>query len=325
MKLHNIIFYLDPLLITPTTAIDLSRYVADMNAILSKNTDRRLVFDLSTGIIPSLNPPQDDTYGTLPSEGFDIWVHAVYSGLPNYTTGGYIGVNSGGQMVLAGMRWGGIYSQYSADYSKQVWTMLHELAHGFNAGIGEYYSLIYLQDMSAREPLQNIEMLNGTDPFRLSHSDWIGDPLLWNVSGATRADFLAACRYSELTARVINSTWRTQAVTFDSFVVQVGTPETQAAQLAALRPQRVSGVPVRDVPYTVYVYSKDGQLIQQGSTGETGRFTVTNFGWFCHNANHNARLVEVFQGSRFVGQHWVTVYDLDLSKLRGEPECVVRF
>jgi len=261
MKFHNIVFYLDPALIGPSTASDLMQYVADMNIILAKNTDRRLEYNPATGLIPSFDPPQDDTYSSpLPSDDFDVWVHAVYSGLPNYTTGGYIGVHSGGQMVLAGMRWGGVHSQYSIDYAKQVYTMLHELAHGFGAGIGEYYSLVYQQDMSAREPLQNIEMLNSADPFRMTHQDWIGDPLLWNVGGTTRYDFLSACHYAELTARVINSNWRTQAVTFDKFTVQVGSGAVSLSQGVA-RPQRVS-VPIRDIPYSVYVYSRSGVCAQ---------------------------------------------------------------
>jgi len=317
MKTHSIIFYLDPALITSSTPLDLVQYVDDMNYVLAKNSDRRLEFDPATSVIACATEPHDNTHaGPLPSEDFDVWVHAVYSGIPGYTVNGYAGMNSGGEMVLAGMKWGGVHSTYNVDYSKQVTTMLHEFAHGFGAGIGEYYSLVSVNDTSGRAPLQGIDLMNASDPFRQAHADWLNDPLLWNMGGATRDEFLGQCRFSELTSRVLNSTWRSAPQTFDSFAVQVNAGGMSAG------PSRFGG-PVRDVPFQVYVYALNGALLHAGQSDESGRYVVNDFGWFHHTSTLNARLVKLYQGARFVGQKWVSVYDLDLAWLRGQSECVV--
>ena len=320
MKTHTVTFYLDPALITSTTPSDLAQYISDMNVVLAKNTDRRLEFDPQSGVLPATAEPHDNSHdGPLPSEGFDVWVHATYSGTPEYSTGGYCGINSGGELVIAGMKWGGVYSDFSADYAKQLSTMLHEFAHGFGAGIGELYSLIYVQDKTSQTPAQDLNLLMPSDPFTLTHPDWRGDPLLWNVGGNTREEFLANCTFSELTALVLASTWRTMPNTFDRFTVQVS---GATSAVASAKKIRISG-PVRDIPFQVYVYSRSGLLLQAGETDENGRYVVIDFGWFAHTSFTNARLVKVFQGIRFVGQKWVSVYDLDLARLRGQPECVV--
>jgi len=318
MKTHTVTFYLDPALITTSTPSDLAQYVSDMNFVLAKNTDRRLEFDPQTGVIPATAEPHDNSHdGPLPSEGFGVWIHATFSGTPNYTTGGYCGIHSGGELVIAGMKWGGVYSSFSADYAKQIYTMLHEFAHGFGAGIGELYSLIFVQDRSNQSPTQDLNLLMPSDPFALTHPDWRGDPLLWNVGGNTREEFLANCTFSELTARVLGSTWRTMPDPFDRFTVQVS-----GATSASAKKVRIGG-PVRDIPFQVYVYSRSGLLLQAGETDGNGRYVVTDFGWFAHTSATNVRLVKVFQGVRFVGQKWVSVYDLDLARLRGQSEYVV--
>lgn len=131
MRLHPTTFYLSPSLITPTVDADLSEYVDDMNVVLAKNTTRRLVYG---GYVPAMTKPHDETYPTeIPTGEFPIWAYIQPSGLPDYSTSGNVSIDSSGAGVLDGMLWGQVYHTDALDRSKQLYTMLHELAHVFNA------------------------------------------------------------------------------------------------------------------------------------------------------------------------------------------------
>src|SRR6185503_13107869 len=143
-------FYLDPALVPDLNFAKavLPKYVADMNAILSKNTSRRLVFDPETGIVLTSTKPQTDSATLpLPTQGFEIWAYAVKTS-NTMSYGGYAGMDKSGAGVLAGLKWTRLYDPDTltagavADYTIQLDHMLHELAHVFGAGIGEYYSLM---------------------------------------------------------------------------------------------------------------------------------------------------------------------------------------
>jgi len=294
MRYHPIIFYVDPSLITATVDSDLSGYVDDMNIVLAKNTSRRLVYG---GYVPSMTAPHDDIGPVpIPTDDFQLWVYIQPSGVPDYSTGGYIAVDSSGAGVIDGMLWGQVYHTDALDRSKQLYTMLHEFAHIFNAGIGEYYSLITVPDASGKQPLQNIDMLNPANPFAAAHVDWRGDPLLWNVGGL-RDVFLAGCKFADVTALTIDSNWRAGIDTLTSFKI---VKSTQG--------------PISDLVYTAYVYGKNGMLLQFGEFED--EFIVNGWGNY-RNADNNAKLVKVFRGARFIAQRWVTPYDLDRAKLTG--------
>lgn len=294
MKYHPIIFYVDPSLITATVDSDLSGYVDDMNVVLAKNTSRRLVY---AGYVPSMTAPHNDISPVpIPTDDFPIWVYIQPSGVPDYSTGGYIAVDSSGAGVIDRMLWGQIYHTDALDRSKQLYTMLHEFSHVFNAGIGEYYSLITVPDASGKQPLQSIDMLNAANPFAAAHMDWRGDPLLWNVGGL-RDVFLAGCKFADVTALTIDSDWRAGIDTLANFKI---VKSTQG--------------PVSDLVYTAYVYGKNGMLLQFGEFND--EFAVNGWGNY-RNADNNAKLVKVFRGARFVAQRWVTPYDLDKAKLMG--------
>lgn len=298
MKYHPIVFYVDPSLITATVDYDLSGYVDDMNVVLAKNTSRRLVYG---GYVPSMTAPHNDISPVpIPTDDFPIWIYIQPSGLPDYSTGGNVSIDSSGAGVIDGMLWGQVYHSDSLDRSKQLYTILHEFAHIFNAGIGEYYTLLNVPDLSCKHPLQSIDLLNTYNPFAAAHMDWRGDPLLWNVGGL-RAQFLAACRFADVTALTINSNWRAGIDTLQSFTVRVDTAG-----------------PVSDIPYTVFVYGKDGALLQSGEFEDS--YTVA--GWAYRNGDNNAKLVKVFRGARFIKQCWVTPYDLDMAKLEGRQAHV---
>ena len=71
----------------------LPKYVDDMNAILAKNTNRRLAFDPETGIVTTDKKPQTDSgRPPLPTEDFELWAHAVHTDQA-LSYGGYAGMD----------------------------------------------------------------------------------------------------------------------------------------------------------------------------------------------------------------------------------------
>ena len=91
-------FYLDPALVTDMNFAKavLPKYVADMNVVLAKNTNRRLAFDPESGILLTATKPQTDSASLpLPTEGFEIWAYAVQT-TNTISYGGYAGMDRSG-------------------------------------------------------------------------------------------------------------------------------------------------------------------------------------------------------------------------------------
>ncbi len=205
----------------------LPKYVADMNTVLAKNTRRRLVFDPATGVISTATQPQTNSAPSpLPTEGFEIWAHVTKS---NYVAsyGGYAGMDKSGAGVLAGLYWLRIYDPDQLapgdvlDYTIQLDHMLHEMAHVFGAGLGEYYSLATVTDATQVAPLLNINVMNPADAYWSDKPDFMADPLLRLTHAATRLQYLSQVQYSALTAAVINGDYRNGIPSFTQYTVQV--------------------------------------------------------------------------------------------------------
>lgn len=301
MKVHNILFYLNPALIDVNTPAALEKYVADLNAILFKNTDRLLVFEPQMGVIPASAAPHDNSHnGPLPSEDFDVWVYVTLGPWQS----GYAGIDSSGAGVIS-TEWQAVYSEYGQDYQRQVYVLAHELGHVFGAGMSEYYTLQSVADLSGRAPSLPINLLDPTNAFTASHLDWLTSPMLWNVGGPTREAFLSTCKYDTAAALTINSAWRSGIPPLASMTVRVLSQRSR----------------VLDIPYTVYVYNRDGALLASGEADENGNFTAPAPQ---HNGYRNAVLIKVYQGARFTGAKWISVYDLDKMRLSsGQSECII--
>jgi len=223
---YNVLkFYLDPNL-APNIEFAkkvLPKYVEDMNYILQKNTNLKLIFNPKTDIIyTSIQPYSNNCPGKLPTKNFEIWAHAILSD-KNHSYKGKRTFDKSGAAVLGNLKWREIYdpdklenNPYKLrDYWTQIDHMLHELAHIFEAGVSEYYNLIMVDDTTGIEPILNIRLSNPNDSYWKNKPDYKTDPLLGNIMGListpiknrakTRKELLKKVQYSNLTAALISS------------------------------------------------------------------------------------------------------------------------
>jgi len=314
-------FYLEPALVPDMNFAKtvLPKYVADMNTILAKNTDRRLVFNPESGIILTSTKPQTDSASQpLPTEGFEIWAYAVQtSNVISY--GGYAGMDRSGAGVLAGLKWTRLYDPDNltatqvTDYTTQLDHMLHELAHVFGAGIGEYYNLNSITDSTGLEPLLNIRLTNPADSFWNDKPDFMVDPLLRFMSLSTRTDYLATVQYSNLTAAVINGSYRNGMPNFDHYTIQV---------------LDQSGAPVVDA--NVKVWDVNGgslnmsELLFDGFSDQNG---LVNLPWggisTTHTASNFLRLIKAYKdGTSIVQPRYFSIFDADSAMLVSQQSAI---
>ncbi|RPH60465.1 MAG: hypothetical protein EHM81_06195 [Chloroflexi bacterium] len=307
---HIVKFYLDPALVTDPEAVklSLSKYVADMNTILAKNTNRQLAFDPATGLILTASKPHTDSARLpLPTEGFEIWVNARSTDRP-FSHGGYAGVDISGAGVLAGLNWTRVYNPDALsgdavkDYSFQLNNMLHELAHVFGAGIGEYYSLASVSDTTGVEPLLDINLTDPADAYWSDKPDFKTDPLLRITYSVSRADYLAAVQYSALTATVLNGSYRNGLPSLERYTVQVLDENDQPVAGANVKVWNMG--------------SETSQLLNDILTDENG---LVELEWggigHAHNNDNLLRLIKVYQDGVSLAQpRYLSIFDLDMAK-----------
>ncbi len=230
-KEHTIKFYLDPKLAQDIGFAKqaLSVYVEDMNYVLSKNTNRRLVFDPDKNIILTSTRPQTNSHPiNLITDDYEIWAHVTKNTRQDYTSsyGGYAGGDISGAGVLAGLYWSKIYDPKNLadideldDYWGQITAMMHELAHVFGAGSLEYYDLAEVDDTTNIEPIINIRLSEPDDSYWKNKHDYFSDPLLGDIMHLTvpypklyetRGEVLNSLQYSQLTAKIISGFYRLQ-------------------------------------------------------------------------------------------------------------------
>jgi hypothetical protein len=322
VKVHTFEFYLDPSLVPDLDFAKavLPKYIADMNTILAKNTDRRLVLDAETGIIlTSTQPHSNNAAYPLPVDGFEIWAHAVPSSYP-VSYGGYAGIDKSGAGVIAGLKWTRLYDpdhlqgDEISDYWTQINNMLHEVAHVFGAGIGEYYNLAVVKDTTEIAPLLEINLLDSDDSFWKDKPDFLADPLLQNPVRASnlgpfpsRAALLAFVQYSQLTAAVINGDYRNSLPTPDLSGILVNVVDSKGAPVAA------ANVKIWSV---VGDSSSQSQLMVDAITDGNGQ---VDFAWggsaMPHNVYDFLRLIKVYKTGYAASAKYVSIFDLDIEKL----------
>jgi hypothetical protein len=325
---HTIKFYL-PTAYQSQYSIPILRsyligYVADMNAVISKNTNRWLVFQPFPGIIFTDTDPHTNTAPLpLPDYGFEIWA-VIKQSNSGFSYGGYGGLDISGAGVLGGMHWQQLYNPSNItietgleDYWRQINNMLHEFAHVFKAGIGEYYKLCTINDTTGTPPLQNINCLNGTnDPYWSDKPDFFADPLLRNAMQAgydTKAELLGYAQYANLTAWIMNHPYRNghPEVDFDNVVVTVtcgGVPR----QHDVVKVWSVVG----NSPYA-------STLIVNTLTNAQGQVTFDWGGSNIHNNYNFLRLIKAYPGAMTCGTvpgkaKYFSVFDADIESMNGE-------
>ena len=323
VQLHTFKFYLDPAL-APDMAFAkavLPKYIADMNTVLAKNTNRQLAFDPETGIIlTDTKPETGNAAPPLPTEGFEIWAHVIPA-TTFLSYGGYASLDISGAGVVDGMHWTRLYDPDQLgtgdvlDYTKQISTLLHELAHVFGAGIGEYYSLTHISDTTNTEPLLGIDLFDAHDAYWSDKQDFMADPLLQLTLAGSREEYLAKAQYSSLTAAVLNGAYRNGIPSFDRFTVQALDED---------------GLPVAEANVKVWSVVAGSpfpsQLLDDVQTDETGQVTVS---WGGAGGPHNVlnllRLIKVYRDGAALNEgRYVSVFDADSAQLvRGQSSFVV--
>jgi hypothetical protein len=289
MRSQPIKFFLDPLICTDIAFSKrvLVSYVADINYILAKNTTLQLVFNPDTDIIVtdvqlfsnSATPP-------LPTEGFDIWAQVIKS-KQMVSYGGYGGLDTSGAGVLAGMRWVKLYDPLSLaqadlqDYWTQINNMLHELAHIFGAGYGEYYNLW--------------EVLPHDDKFWI---DFMSDPLLRNLAtlGTSRIGLLDMVVYSKLTAMIISSPYRNETPTVDLDHITIKTEPGATVKVISI--SQASTTP-----------------ITEGISDGNGIFMFAWGGNSPHSSYDFLRQVKVSKYGYTPSNRYISIYEADMSKI----------
>lgn len=322
VKEHVFKFYLDPALVPDLDFAKrvLPKYVADMNTILEKNTSRRLVFDPEIDIIlMDIQPHTNVAFPPLPVVNFEIWAHAVRTNFL-ISNSGYAGVDESGAGVLAGLKWTKIYdpdnliSNEINDYWTQIHLMLHEMAHIFGAGYGEYYNLFNIPDTTGVSPLLNINIYDRNDKFWSDKPDFMTDPLLRNpvkfefeMGVVNRENLLEYVQFSKLTAAIISNDFRNLAPTvdFSNIKVRIVSEDGLPIESANIKIWSIVGT----TPY-------QSQLMVDDFTDADGSLT---FSWGGahdpHNSNDLLRLIKVYRDGYEASAKYVSIYDTDITRL----------
>ncbi|NMC13865.1 MAG: hypothetical protein GYA34_13405 [Chloroflexi bacterium] len=294
----------------------LPKYVEDMNTILAKNTNRRLIFNPETDIIITDTQPHTN-YASLPlpEDGFEIWAHILAS---NYSVsyGGYGGLDISGAGVLGGLRWRKLYDPETVsgsdltDYWVQINNMLHELAHVYKAGIGEYYKLATIQDTTGIPPYLNINVIDPNDAYWRDKPDFMTDPLLRNATReglSTREALLDYVRFSALTATIMSGNYRNNLPTVDLQNITLNIVDASGEPITGAN-VKIWNV-VGESPYHT-------ELLLDGYTSSNGQIV---FAWGGSNNPHNnydfLRLIKVYKDGYNGAAKYVSIFDADIAKL----------
>ena len=307
-----------------------------MNAVLMKNTIRRLAFDVNSGLIPIV-PPHVGYFGggMLPTEGFEIYAYIQVAKKDGYNSfGGYASFDQSGAGVLDGLYWKQIYDigdisgETLEDYTLQIGHMLHELAHIFGAGYGEYYNFAVVNDWTGVTPnLSSKLALYPDDPYwNHNKKEYLADPLLGGANifrfvlplgeFRLRAEVIGVIRYSALTAAVMNGPYRGRELET--------LPDLSRIGVRILNEQRR---PISSA--MVWIWNVD-KAHGSESTLEwktiSDRRGMAYFPWLGGNPFNNItgmKMIKIFRSNLEPTGRLISVFDLQEAKLlRGEDHAL---
>lgn len=221
-------------------------------------------------------------------------------------------MDKSGAGVLAGLKWTRLYDPdvlaagAVADYTIQLDHMLHELAHVYGAGIGEYYNLMSINDTTGLEPLLNIRFSDPADSYWSDKSDFMNDPLLRFTPASTRTEYLASVQYSRLTAAIISGSYRNGMPSFDHYTIQVLDQEGTPVPNANVKVWNVKGS-----------FSNPSELLFDGLSDQNGN-VVLPWGGIgpTHSAMNFLRLIKAYKDGRSIVQpRYFSIFDADSARL----------
>jgi len=320
---HPFKLYIDPILVPDMQFAkeNLPKYIADMNYILGKNTNRHFNFNPETDIVLTEEPPSSNMCPDCSGVGYEVWAD-VQPTAPGYlySYGGRQGCTMSCTGVLAGLHWTRIYnpdeltagSQQLHDYWIQVDHMLHEFAHDCGAGMGEYYNLATVNDSTGIEPLLNIDLYDPNDAFWSDKKDFFPDlmlrlaydnPLIGNPK--SRPDLLDKTKFGDLTAAIINGNY------FKNF------PILDYSNLQIEIVNKRTNMPIPDVNIKLWnIRGTSGNpaiLLQDSVSDETGKFL---FDWESPGSAHGnynfLRLVKVYKDGYESSAKYISIFDADI-------------
>lgn len=329
VRTYPIKFFIDPVLVEDRAFAEMAlpKYVADMNVILAKNTDRQLTFDPATGIIATTTSPFGGVVPSIPTDGYEVWAHVSTSSYV-ISYGGYMAYGNGtGAAGLEDLHWSRIFDPDTIapgttdmrDYWTQIDHMLHELAHTAGAGMGEYYNLALVNDTTGVAPLLNVNSYDVNDVYWGDKPDFMADPLLhfaydnYRIGSPTsRAALLATVKFSNLTAAILRGAYRTTPSTYH--------PTADLTQVGVRIVDSLTGNPLPGVTVKVWQVNKGtgvSTLSEEGVSDGSGKFS---FFWaansyFAHNNYDFLRLIKVYRTGYTPVAKYVSVFDTDITRL----------
>lgn len=342
LKYHTLRFFLDPRLANnfEFTQYCLQKYMDDVNIVLAKNTVRRLEFNPETGIILTSDAPHTAYFGggAFPTEGFEIWAYIrLAEAATRDSYGGNASFDHSGAGVLENLFWKEIYDPDNLgsqtvreDYFLQVGHFLHELAHVFGAGDGEYYNFAIIGDTTGTLPFMPSILANyPNDPYWWgSKSDYFADPLLGggNLFAISllfgeirnRDEFLGILKYAPLTAAVMNGSYRGNEL--------ATLPDLDRIRIVTVN--AMTGMPIPGVQ--VHIWNVN-QAKRSESTLQfaamTDQLGVAVFSWgdrMPFNNETGFKLIKTARRGFVPAGRYVSVFDLQEEKLlRGNAEATV--
>lgn len=332
---HIMKFYLDPTLVPDMNFAKevLPKYVEDMNYMLSVNTNRQLMFDPETGIVLTETQPHTGTAGSLPTHDYEIWAHAVYTDY-QISHGGHMSFDVSGAGVMAGLNWTTIFDPDTLvanttemrDYWTQIHHMLHEMAHIYGAGMGEYYNLIRVDDTTGVDPILDIRLDDPDDSYWSVRTNFFADPLLQNIYNKSYFAFptdltslLQKTLFSDLTAAIMNGDYRNPPISFPM-------PDFDNIRLRVVdsnqNPLHGVNVKIWNVrTFPPYV----SELILESTTDLSGELIFAWGGTGSPHGNYNhLRLIKLYHGESTPKAFYVSSFDAEeISMVRGQTQWTI--
>jgi len=237
---HRVKFFLDPGLagVNPGDPVpqslkdNLTQYFEEIRTILERQTVRQFVFDADGDVSVTTTQPHSQSYqGTTPLwqvQNHEIWIHARLTDNPAYGTyGGNAGLDQSGAGVASNLRWDQVYNPSTVtvgnateQYWRQIDHIVHEFEHVLGAGIGEYYSLNFVNDNTGVGPDMDIALRGDIshDPYWSTRTNYLADPLQLNAYNnefigrpTTLQDLRDKVRLADTTVAVLDAGMRGRA------------------------------------------------------------------------------------------------------------------
>jgi hypothetical protein len=298
----DVVYFIDSSLNTQNVVSRLDNYTAILNYILSRNTNKQF---RNAGVYLKSGKFWSEGVTSLPRYNYQVWIDLDYTDYP-FTHNGYLSWDQSGAAVLADIKIPTIYDPFNPsnlrDFWQQITTILHEYAHIYGAGGGEYYNLINIQDRTGLPPLTSISIFNQTAIFWANKTDFIYDPLTWNIYARETTGYptdlyslLTKTKFSLLTASCINFNYRH--------------PFHNPATANQIR-INISG-PSNIKIWSADAYSNTLLYDVNTSTSVIHNWTPNIFG------TDNLRLIKISAGNS-TNSYWISAFDLQLEALRGK-------